>query len=398
MKHTLRISLFGAAALCAAHAQAVSPYINRVYDYRPAPGQFVNEIPEYEPGDSYETIVAKAQEQLAGSARGGMVTLGAFGGYVTFGFDHRILNKPGEYDFKVNGNAIISDRDNVGGSCEPGIILVSADTNGNGLPDDEWFEIKGSEYDKPTTIHGYEITYYRPEAGHVASPDPSDAHVVDAKYIRWTSNDAVNPQGYVQRNDQHDQSYWPMWLGEDMDKLEFKGECIAPNGFKLNGDASYWVLKMLGEGYADNMPTVESHGLVDPGVKIDWAVKADGTPANLDGIDFVRVYTAMNQTCGWLGETSTEITGAEDLHPDYLSVSAVDASLPGVVVLGAPRGTLALRSGFDGPAPCRLINLGGAAVMEFDLLPGDNRIFAENLPQGIYILSLPDGRAMKVAL
>ena len=24
----------------------------------------------------------------------------------------------------------------------------------------------------------------------------------------------------------------------------------------------------------------------------------------------------MNQKCGWLGETSTEVAGAEDLHPD----------------------------------------------------------------------------------
>ncbi|CUQ14422.1 Uncharacterised protein [Segatella copri] len=34
----------------------------------------------------------------------------------------------------------------------------------------------------------------------------------------------------------------------------------------------------------------------------------------LDHIDFVRVYSAQNQMCGWLGETSTEVSGAEDLH------------------------------------------------------------------------------------
>ncbi|MDR2473394.1 MAG: hypothetical protein LBD53_07550, partial [Tannerella sp.] len=33
-----------------AHAQ--SPYINKVYDYVPAPGQFINVLPEYEPGDT----------------------------------------------------------------------------------------------------------------------------------------------------------------------------------------------------------------------------------------------------------------------------------------------------------------------------------------------------------
>ena len=38
---------------------------------------------------------------------------------------------------------------------------------------------------------------------------------------------------------------------------------------------------------------------------------------NLDFIDFVRVYTGLNQKCPqpeWWGETSTEFAGAEDIH------------------------------------------------------------------------------------
>ena len=35
----------------------------------------------------------------------------------------------------------------------------------------------------------------------------------------------------------------------------------------------------------------------------------------LPGVNFVKVYTALNQVCGWIGETSTEVCGAEDLHP-----------------------------------------------------------------------------------
>ena len=48
--------------------------------------------------------------------------------------------------------------------------------------------------------------------------------------------------------------------------------------------------------------------------KIDWAVDKDGKPVHLDGIDFVKIYTAVNQNCGWLGEASTEIQAVEDLH------------------------------------------------------------------------------------
>ena len=37
-------------------------------------------------------------------------------------------------------------------------------------------------------------------------------------------------------------------------------------------------------------------------------------PVALPGIDFVRVQTGINQYCGWIGETSTELSKAVDLH------------------------------------------------------------------------------------
>ena len=51
------------------------------------------------------------------------------------------------------------------------------------------------------------------------------------------------------------------------------------------------------------------------GFKIDWAVDEDGVPVTLPMIHFVKVYNAMNQYCGWLGETSTEVGGGLDYHP-----------------------------------------------------------------------------------
>ena len=35
---------------------AYSPYITKVYEYRPAPGQFVNELPKYTEGDTEESM------------------------------------------------------------------------------------------------------------------------------------------------------------------------------------------------------------------------------------------------------------------------------------------------------------------------------------------------------
>ena len=68
-----------------------SPYISTVYEYCPAPGQFVNAMPEYREGDTAETMRQKAEEAIAGKMQSG-VSLGAYGGYITFGFDHTVVN------------------------------------------------------------------------------------------------------------------------------------------------------------------------------------------------------------------------------------------------------------------------------------------------------------------
>ncbi len=48
------------------------------------------------------------------------------------------------------------------------------------------------------------------------------------------------------------------------------------------------------------------------GFRISNAVNADGTPANLKYIDFVKVVNGLNTKSGWLGEVSTEVCGFND--------------------------------------------------------------------------------------
>ena len=48
--------------------------------------------------------------------------------------------------------------------------------------------------------------------------------------------------------------------------------------------------------------------------KIDWAVDGEGKRVWLPGIHFVKVYTGVNQFNGWIGEVSTEVQDAWDLH------------------------------------------------------------------------------------
>ena len=289
---------------------AYSRYITKVYDYCPAPGQFVNVMPEYEEGNTQADMVRKVQEAISGT-NDNLVSLGGFGGYVTFGFDHSVVNVAGEYDFKILGNAFYAGATTHpergrGGSCEPGIVEVALDYNQNGIPDDPWYELAGSDYRNAKTRHRYSVTYWRPDSNKVATPKKGTP-LTDTTYIAWRDN--FGGSGYVIQNAYHKQSYYPQWIKAD--SLTLSGTCLPPNGFDDSGKGSYYVLYAFGWGYADNHPN-DSTDLVS--FDIDWAVDADGTPVYLPCVDFIRVYTAENQTCGWIGETSTEISRAEDLH------------------------------------------------------------------------------------
>ncbi len=294
-----------------------SPYIATVYEYRPAPGQFVNSMPEYREGDTAETMRQKAEEAISGTMQVG-VSLGAFGGYITFGFDHTVVNVPGECDIRIDGNSFNSAAHPGvdGGSSEPGIILVMFDENQNGRPDDKWYEIdKNPWYTDEAAVYGYEIVYRRPAPGHVPTPgEGNDSALTDMTYIEWQDN--RGGRGYVFKNQFHGQDYYPKWIAED--ELEFRGTLLPQNAVDVSGNGTYFIQYMFRYGaYADNYPNeaTDAEGNYLNGFDIGWAVDPETRePVYLPGVDFIRVHTALNQYCGWLGETSTEIFMARDMH------------------------------------------------------------------------------------
>ena len=291
-----------------------SKYIQAVDEYRPAPGQYVNDAPEYEEGDTEADMIRKCNERIAGLGPidAHLVALGGWGGYITFHFDHPIANVAGQRDFAVWGNAYQEMRHLVfGGMNEAGVVMVSQDTNGNGLPDDTWYEISGScDVDSVgKVIYDYEVTYQKNPMGD----------------IPWTDNQGNN--GTIDRNHYHTQEYFPLWLHDE--ELTFRGTRLPDNMLNLSDmvDKSwspyYYVLMGFRYGYADNLPNftddadATSYNIEGCGIDISWAVDDQRQPVNLDHIDFVRVYTGLNQKCPqpeWWGETSTEFLCAEDLH------------------------------------------------------------------------------------
>lgn len=271
---------------------AYSPYISGVDDYRPAPGQYVNSIPTYTSGDTQQTMNEKCMEAIGDNA-GELVTLGSYGGYITFHFDHTVANVNGEKDFSVYGNSYFSSvaaYATTGGNAEPGIVEVALDKNMNGIADDdEWYELAGSEY--ANSLHNYQITYTRS----------------DMEDIPWT--DSRDSTGSVIRNTFNLQEYFPQWITDD--ELTFKGSLLPKNSVDSNGKGTLWILYMMDWGYADNYPNSNKDKC---SFDISWAVDSNGNSVSLPGADFIRVYTGENQTCGWIGETSTEVSGAQDLH------------------------------------------------------------------------------------
>lgn len=301
-------------------SEGSTPYITKVLDYMPAIGQFTNKLPLYEDGDTQDIMNQKVLDAI-GNNNKGMITLGGFGGYVVVGFDHTIKNVKGKRDFRVLGNAFYAAANPdpnapEGGSCEPGIIMVAYDANNDGIPNDnEWYEIAGSSHLNPeqepwfqkaadagcdTRLYrDYEITYYRPN-NEPASKDEWDT------YIRWEDNQGN--EGYKVKNQFHAQPYYPLWATGN--KITFKGTCLPQNGIDESGQGNYFVLYKFLYGYADN----EINTADDSAIDISWAVNGKGQYVELPGIDFIKIYTGVNQENGWLGECSTEISGVEDLH------------------------------------------------------------------------------------
>ncbi len=257
-----------------------SKYISKIFEYLPAPGQFINEA----------AVGSLAQAQKLIGNTNNLLTLGAYGGYIIFGFDHSVVNQNGN-DLAIYGNPI-------GGTtpwAEPGIVMVSQDKNGNGLPDDEWYELAGSEYNHPSTIKNYEITYTNPKG-----------------YANVTWKDNQGNSGAVEINNFHKHNYYPEFA-PNQETLTFKGSLLRSTWGKVG---SIFVNEAFSWGYTDSWSIGDDYQTNRyNGFDISWAVDQNGKKVDLKTIDFVKVYTAQNEKGNaLLGEISTEIKGATDLN------------------------------------------------------------------------------------
>lgn len=285
---------------------------SKVFEWVPAPGQFINATDPMGGMTGAETTPEAAAAWAAGRLeKGSTVSLGAWGGYIIVGFDHSIpatddmeLAVGGNaYSLAVVGNAFLNAGSGRGGSNEPGIVYVMQDVNGNGLPDDEWYELRGSETGQAATWQDYAVTYYRP-----AGPKMP---------VQWTDNrgqsGTVDYLASIHRQDY----YYPAWVTADSYTL--RGTRLAARTTQ-DPATGLWDNLAFPWGYADNVGTDSLSGGDDTdgtgqrnGFLIGNAMYPDRNRIPLLYIDFVKVQTGVQSKAGWLGENSTEVCGFIDM-------------------------------------------------------------------------------------
>ena len=276
-----------------------SAYPSRIFDFVPAPGinllvnkPTVDNIPQgtYTKAETLDIVYTQLKN---GS---GNVYMGAFGGYMVVGFDHTIMNKPGYCDFttKCNWNSNVS----------PSIIWVAYDANKNGIPDDdEWYEIKGSEYGGVNDLGIQSYTYQTTKTDNG---------------FAWTTQDGKT--GFVAN---------PEFFGNKVGDVEIAPWITGPT-FTLTGrqlkptideDNMYKPALPFAWGYAANQPNDSKQAAID----IDWAVDSKGNKVRLPGVDFIKVVNAIQGMRPAMGEYRYQVVSIEDLHLQTVEITTVEA-------------------------------------------------------------------------
>lgn len=307
-----------------------------LYAYLPAPAQFVNEgVTTGGWGDAYDSNGTVKATSSTG------VSLGFFGGYAVYEFENPIADDPTHpygADFIVYGNAFWNN-------SEAGCIQVSKDGA-------TWYDIAGSMYYTKST-KGATITYTNPSTSEDAGITAAGTNLGTLAPVSYTLNGAA---GTVTTNTFHNHSWFPLNVNYFVDYVttettrkqmakvdEFSFVSRTLNSGNITNTLTFTGTLLtdypgtgktdqIGFGYCDVHPNKTLGGTIaynpyqtftsssdydtkvagtsggDP-IDIAWAVKSNGTPANLDSIRYVRIYTGMAQMNGIFGEISTEVCG-----------------------------------------------------------------------------------------
>lgn len=262
-----------------------SAYISEVFEYVYAPGQHSKKA---FPTDISNIIGKPLNDKF--------LYLGGFGGYVVAGFNHNVLNVNGA-DFEVFALA--------GASPEPAVVYVMSDDNGDGKPNETWYELKGNQFE--ISRRNYWVRYYKADTTNI---------IPESRNITWIDSENNKGELICGAGAVNSSGWW--WPATTSDSITLRGTRL-PNAYDNNSTekAELWTVPRgrFTEGYAENMHGIDFDNIMG-GNKLDISNAVDefGKKVELTSIRFIKVQTGVFQQAGWLNEVSSEIRGAMDLR------------------------------------------------------------------------------------
>ena len=257
-------------------------YITRIFEYVYAPGQHASlALPA-------DTVYFKGNPSLHSK----WVYLGGFGGYITGAFERNVINGEGA-DFEVFALR--------GSSPEPAIVYVMQDENGDGFPNETWYELKGSQND--STLRNYWVRYYKPEA--------------DSANVRWRDSLGETGELLSAYGAGNSAKWW--WASITTDSITFNASRL-PDAYinQSTAQVQLWTVPRdrFQWGYAENIYGTDFDNVKGSNrLDISNAVDSLGNAVSQPEIRFIKVQTAVFQRAGWTNEVSAEVRGAGEIQP-----------------------------------------------------------------------------------
>lgn len=350
-------ALFGVSATVSAE----DPFAAVVIDFDPAPGQFVN-MPEF--NGATRALGPPVGGGTADAGLSSIVSLGGFGGSITLGFDHTVLDdalNPLGMDAIIFGNAVWVGGDPDRHFAECGVIEIALDENGNGVADDQWYLIPGSHI---TDIAGqFTQQTWDDDIGDPTNPPANASWIPPGQSGVWTTEAyllppgvfapppppfqvVVNPQAGTGNEGIYGYAdYSPTLILGDLDGDNLLDDpLLTPEEFYVRPDDPMSVGVSPGSGGGDAFD-------------IAWAIDpVTGEPANLPGFDFIRITNGVNAIQGPVGEVSPEIDAVADVAPMIggdlvpaasswgVAILAQLVLIVGTMLFGASRGGVSVHS------------------------------------------------------
>ena len=235
------------------------------------------------------------------------ISIGGFGGYITYAFDEPIENDPNNpygIDLVIYGNG-----GGGAGFSEPGNVLVSPD----GV---NWYALAGSDYFDDNTVWNYQLTY---SAG-------------DDNKIHWEDQFGNSGVMTLGQHPPKNENY-PMASFDSSQPITVTGALLksdAKDDYGTNAAAfpDWGYVDVHGAANADGKAGNPYTG-VDPKTgdvfDLSWAVDADGNPVQLDSVKYVKIQTASHVDGGAIGEKSTEVNAVKVVEPGAAAVGKTAA-------------------------------------------------------------------------